>query len=47
MGLSALTECWGVVETRIRTGNTEIGGPLDQALADTTRTVRMLESVLG
>ena len=47
MGLSALTECWGVVETRIRTGDSEVGGAVDRALADTARTVEMLESVLG
>ena len=47
MGLSALTECWGTIEASIRTGAVDLGDSLDQALADTTRTVRTLESALG
>ena len=46
VGLPALTECWGTIEAEIRTGATDFGHALDRALADTARTVQMLESAL-
>ena len=47
VGLGALTQSWDHIETGLRQGTTDLGDALDQAVAETTQTVRALETELG
>ncbi len=48
IGLDGLTERWDEVETRVRSGDAEVfTEALDRVVAETTRTVTLLETSLG
>ena len=48
VGLDELTERWDQIETRIRSGATDVfTDALDRVVAETTRTVALLETTLG